>query len=210
MRSPSRPPRALPMDSSLNHRRPAQSSSISENTAPIILMSDFLMGKNCTTRLRRLSSRLARSCTLLVRSLTWCPQGSPGRLGRQPRPLPAPRRPWSRSPQSTRWPAGRAREPARGRARRTRPPGYPARPPSSARSARCRRRCAPGERCIPAARHCVSSNKSRHLGLQTTCGGNRRPVGLRSGRHRGNDVIWCRSMLPPHGKRLCRLQSTSP
>ena len=33
------------MDSSLNHRRPAQSSSISENTAPIILMSDFLMGE---------------------------------------------------------------------------------------------------------------------------------------------------------------------
>lgn len=50
----------------------AQSSSISENTAPIILMSDFLLVETCTTRLRRLSSRLARSCTLLVRSLTWC------------------------------------------------------------------------------------------------------------------------------------------
>lgn len=47
-----------------------QSPSISENTAPIILLSDFLLGKTCTTRLRRLGSRLARSSMLLVRSLT--------------------------------------------------------------------------------------------------------------------------------------------
>lgn len=66
------PSTALPMGSSLNWRRPAQPSSISENTAPIILMSDFLPGKTCTTQPRRLGSRLARYCTLLVRSLTWC------------------------------------------------------------------------------------------------------------------------------------------
>ena len=36
-------------------------SSISESTAPIIPMGDFLPGNTCTTRLRRLGSRLARS-----------------------------------------------------------------------------------------------------------------------------------------------------
>lgn len=41
-----------------------------------------------------------------------------------------------------------------------------------------------------------------HMGLQTTCGGNRRPVGLRGGRHGGDDVVWRRSMLLPHGTRL--------
>ena len=60
------------MDSSVNHLLDAQSSSISENTAPSILISDFLDGKTCTTRLRRLSSRLARSWTLLVRMRLWC------------------------------------------------------------------------------------------------------------------------------------------
>lgn len=58
-----------------NRRRSAQSPAISESTAPIILMSDLLPGSTCTTRLRRLSSRLARSCTLLVRNLTWCSWG---------------------------------------------------------------------------------------------------------------------------------------
>ena len=64
------------MDSSVNHLLDAQSSSISENTAPSILISDFLDGKTCTTRLRRLSSRLARSWTLLVRMLA-LPQNQP-------------------------------------------------------------------------------------------------------------------------------------
>jgi len=60
---------ASAIDSSVNHLLDAQSSSISENTAPSIRISDLLDGNTCTTRLRRLSSRLARSCTLLVRSL---------------------------------------------------------------------------------------------------------------------------------------------
>lgn len=66
------PSTALSIESSPNQRRPALSPAIFKNTAPIILMSDFLLGKTCTTRLRRLISRLARSYTLLVRSLTWC------------------------------------------------------------------------------------------------------------------------------------------
>ena len=36
-------------------------SSITESTAPIIPLGDFLPGNTCTTRLRRLGSRLARS-----------------------------------------------------------------------------------------------------------------------------------------------------
>ena len=70
------PSTALPIESSPNRRRPAPSPAISENTAPIILMSDFLLGRTCTTRLARLGSRLVRSRTLLVRSLTWCSWGT--------------------------------------------------------------------------------------------------------------------------------------
>ena len=69
------PSTALPMESSLNQRRPTHSLSISANTAPIILMGYFLLGNPCMTRLRRLSSRSVRSCTFLVRRLTWCSQG---------------------------------------------------------------------------------------------------------------------------------------
>lgn len=39
------------------------------------LMSDLLLGKTCTTRLRCLSLRLRLSCTLLARRRTWCLQG---------------------------------------------------------------------------------------------------------------------------------------
>ena len=46
-----------------------QASSWSHITAPASLSRDFSEGNTCTTRLRRLISRLARSWTLLVLSL---------------------------------------------------------------------------------------------------------------------------------------------
>lgn len=59
---------AWAIDSSENHFLAPQSSSISEKTAPGILMSERLDGKTWTTRERLLSSRLALYRTLLVRS----------------------------------------------------------------------------------------------------------------------------------------------
>ena len=59
---------AWAIDSSENHFLAPQSSSISEKTAPGILMGERLDGKTWTTRERLLSSRLALSRTLLVRS----------------------------------------------------------------------------------------------------------------------------------------------
>lgn len=58
---------AMAMDSSVNHLLDDQSSSISENTAPSIRISDFLDGNTCTARLRLSRSRSARSWTLFVR-----------------------------------------------------------------------------------------------------------------------------------------------
>ncbi len=49
------------IDSSENHLLASQSSSISEKTAPSILMSERLDGKTWTTRERLFSSRLALS-----------------------------------------------------------------------------------------------------------------------------------------------------
>ena len=69
------PSTAPPIGPSPNRRRPVQSPAISENTVPVVPMGDLLPGSTCTTRLRCLSSRSARSCTLLVRSLTWCSWG---------------------------------------------------------------------------------------------------------------------------------------
>lgn len=51
-----------------NRRRSAQSLAISENTAPIIPMTDLLLGSTCTTRLRCLSSR---SDVVLVGKSRW-------------------------------------------------------------------------------------------------------------------------------------------
>lgn len=70
-----------------NRRRSVQSPAISENTAPIIPMTDLLLGSTCTTRLRCLSSRSECSCTLLVRSLTWYSRGNPDGPGCRPRLL---------------------------------------------------------------------------------------------------------------------------
>lgn len=54
---------AMAMDSSVNHLLDDQSSSISENTAPSIRISDFLDGNTCTARLRLVTYNLLRTFT---------------------------------------------------------------------------------------------------------------------------------------------------
>lgn len=49
----------------------AHSSFMSIQITPISLRRDFFEGNVCTAFAHRLISQLARSCTLLVRSLMW-------------------------------------------------------------------------------------------------------------------------------------------
>ncbi len=55
-----------------------RSSSASMSTAPAKRMRDSREGKPCTTLVRRLISRSARSCTLSVRILVLCDTGKAG------------------------------------------------------------------------------------------------------------------------------------